>query len=151
VLLRRSQVLGILIVLLLLTLSCKSDQRLIGKYQADISAKGESQFIFLELMANGRGLLSSEEDNVSFKWESREGVIWLHTSSGGIIVAKDLGETIEIDVPDSGGYSFVRFREDWEKNQPCLCGCPPSCKQCSDNNTPCCADFKAPSHEGIKE
>lgn len=150
-LLRRSYVFSILIVLLLFTLSCKSDQRLIGKYQAESNPKGESEFIFLELMANGRGLLSTEEDNVSFKWESREGVIWLHTSSGGIILAKDLGEMIEIDMPGFSGYSFVRFHEDWEKNQPCLCGCPPSCKQCSDKNTPCCADIKAPSHEGVKE
>ena len=91
-------------------MSCENREYLIGKYQADVAVNGGSQTIFLELMANGQGAWSSEEDNVPFKWESKENEVWLHTKSGGLIMAKVAGETIEINVPSLGEYHFKKVK-----------------------------------------
>ena len=61
-------------------------------------------------MPNGQGSWSIEEDNVSFKWEIRENEIWLHTKSGGVIVGKIVGETIEINLPAAGEYYFKKVK-----------------------------------------
>ena len=108
---RRSLLLGVSTFFLLFTWSCENREYLIGKYQAVINVNGESQTIFLELMANGRGSWSGEEDNITFKWESKQDAIWLHTKSGGLIVAKVVGETIEMDVPSLGEYKFKKVRK----------------------------------------
>jgi hypothetical protein len=93
-----------------LTTGCEERGRLSGRYVADIDENRLSPTISLELMDNGQGSWSTEEDNVSFKWEIRENEIWLHTKSGGVIVGKIVGETIEINLPGVGEYYFEKVK-----------------------------------------
>jgi len=95
-------------VFLVLIVSCEDTEKLLGKYQADTNKNRQSANIFLELMDNGQGSWSTEEDSVSFKWEIRENEIWLHTKSGGVIVGKIVGETIKITLPALGEYDFKK-------------------------------------------
>jgi len=98
----------VLVFSLLLAMSCQDRGRLSGRYAAGGDENQDSLTISLELMANGQGSWSIEEDNVSFKWEIRENEIWLHTKSGGVIVGKIVGETIEINLPAAGEYYFKK-------------------------------------------
>ncbi len=106
----RSFLAGILVVFVILMLSCEDSERLVGKYQAEAIESGESSLLFLELMPNGQGSWSTEEDNVSFKWEIRENAIRLHTKSGGVIIGKIVGETIEINLPGVSEYCFKKLK-----------------------------------------
>lgn len=99
----------VLVFSLLFAMSCEDRESLSGRYVADMEKNPTSPTISLELMANGQGSWSTEEDNISFKWEIREGEIWLHTKSGGVIVGKIVGETIEIIVPGVGEYYFKKL------------------------------------------
>ena len=98
----------VLVFSLLLAMSCQDRGRLSGRYAAGGDENQDSLTISLELMANGQGSWSIEEDNVSFKWELRKGEIWLHTKSGGVIVGKIVGETIKITLPALGEYDFKK-------------------------------------------
>ena len=100
----------VLVFSLLLAMSCQDRGRLSGRYAADVGKNRISPTISLELMPNGQGSWSIEEDNVSFKWEIRENEIWLHTKSGGVIVGKIVGETIEINLPAAGEYYFKKVK-----------------------------------------
>ena len=103
-------VLMVLAFSLPLTTGCEERGRLSGRYVADIDENRLSPTISLELMDNGQGSWSTEEDSVSFKWEIRESEIWLHTKSGGVIVGKIVGETIEINLPGVGEYYFEKVK-----------------------------------------
>ena len=106
----RSLLITFSIVFLVLMVSCEGRGKLVGKYRADTNENRQSVTIFLELLANGQGSWSIEEDNASFKWEIREDAIWLHTRSGGVIVGKIVGETIEIHLPGVGEYYFKKVK-----------------------------------------
>jgi len=106
----RSSLITVFIVFLVLMVSCEGRDKFVGKYQAYTNKNRQSLTIFLELMANGQGSWSIEEDNASFKWEIREKEIWLHTKSGGVIVGKINGETIEIHLPGVGEYYFKKVK-----------------------------------------
>ena len=106
----RSSLTTVFILFLVLMVSCEDRGKLVGKYQADNNENRQSVTIFLELLANGQGSWSIEEDNASFKWEIREDAIWLHTRSGGVIVGKIVEETIEIHLPGVGEYYFKKVK-----------------------------------------
>ena len=106
----RSLLVNVFIVFLVLMLSCEDREKLVGKYQVDGNQNLPSQTISLELMANGQGSWSIEEDNAFFKWEIRAKEIWLHTKSGGVIVGRIVGETIEINLPGVGEYYFKKVK-----------------------------------------
>lgn len=106
---RRFLLLSVSALFLVFTGACENREHLVGKYQTAIDVNGESQTILLELMANGQGSWSGQEDNITFKWESKEDEIWLHTKSGGLIVAKIVGENIEIDLAGAGLYRFKKI------------------------------------------
>lgn len=100
----------VLVFSLLFTMSCQDRGRLSGRYAAGGDENQDSLTISLELMANGQGSWSIEEDNVSFKWELRQTEIWLHTKSGGVIVGKVVGETIQINLAGAGEYYFKKVK-----------------------------------------
>jgi len=106
----RSLLVTVLIAFLILMVSCGERERLVGKYQVDDNKSRRSQIISLELMANGQGSWATDEDSVSFRWESRENEIRLHTKSGGHIEGKIVGDTIEIILPSVGKYYFKKVK-----------------------------------------
>jgi len=101
----------VLIFSLLLTLSCEKESRLAGKYATVNDMTQRTAVVNLELMANGQGAWSIEEDNVSFKWETRGEEIWLHTKSGGVIVGTINGDTLTVNLPVVGVHRFNKVKE----------------------------------------
>ncbi len=84
---------------LLLVMSCESNTRFAGKYASEDDGNQNVPKVNLELASNGHGIWAIEEDNVSFRWEVRDNKILIHTKSGGVIIGKINGNTVEISLP----------------------------------------------------
>jgi hypothetical protein len=107
----RSLLIRVLALSLMLTVSCKDSGVLVGKYLAENERDQRSSAVLLELGTNGEGSWAIEEDNAFFKWEVRTNEVWLHTDSGGVIVGRIVGDTIEISLPGVGDNSFRKVKE----------------------------------------
>jgi len=86
------------IALLLLTLAaCSSDKETTaGKY----IAQGKDTKVVLTLNEDGRGIWSTDTDEIPFKWSLRKnGQLWLHTKTGGVIQSKLIEGKIRITLP----------------------------------------------------
>ncbi|MBU0986774.1 MAG: hypothetical protein KKH68_05920 [Proteobacteria bacterium] len=101
----------VLIFFFLLTVSCEKESGLAGKYASANDMTQKTTVANLELMADGRGAWSIEEDSVSFNWEVRKGKIWLHTKSGGVIVGTITGDTLTVNLPGMGVHRFNKVKE----------------------------------------
>ena len=65
----------------------------------------------LELMEKGIAVWRVSEDEVSFRWDIKDSEIWLSSKSGGIIIGKILGDTIEITLPGTNKMSFKKAKD----------------------------------------
>jgi len=62
----------------------------------------------LELMEKGQAVWRVTDDEVSFRWDIKGSEIWLSTNSGGIIIGKIHGDTIDITLPGAKKMSFKK-------------------------------------------
>ncbi len=104
----RCLLINALLLCLISTVSCEDRDRLAGKYLAESTNNLSAPTVFLELGANGKGSWAVEDDIVSFEWEIRAEEIWLHTKSGGVIVGKLVGDTIQIELPGIHDHRFKK-------------------------------------------
>ncbi|MGE4191865.1 MAG: hypothetical protein AB7E51_00600 [Pseudodesulfovibrio sp.] len=66
----------------------------------DYSARNGEIEIRLRLGKDGKGVWSTDTDEIPFKWSRRdEGHIWLHTVAGGVIPGTIEGEDIRLTLP----------------------------------------------------
>ncbi|MCP4345604.1 MAG: hypothetical protein GY795_08760 [Desulfobacterales bacterium] len=84
---------------LLIVTGCERSAGFAGKYVSEDDSNQNVPKVNLELTANGHGIWAIEEDNVSFRWEARDDRILIHTKSGGVIIGKIDGNTVEISLP----------------------------------------------------
>jgi len=89
-------------------LSCEKKNEIAGKYVTANDMTQKNIVAYLELMPNGQGTWSIEEDSASFYWEVRKEKIWLHTKSGGVIPGTIDGDTLTIDLPGMGVHRFIK-------------------------------------------
>ena len=95
------------IALLLLTLMACSPARetVTGTY----TAQGEDTTVVLTLNENGRGLWSTDTDEIPFKWSLRkDGQLWLHTKTGGVIQSTLIDGKITLTLPGVEELLFTR-------------------------------------------
>jgi hypothetical protein len=93
-------------LLMIMNFSCDQKEGYIGIYSAqgeDVSKTSE-----IELKENGQGVWRVLDDETSFRWSISKNEIRLHTKSGGVIVGKIKGNTIEIVLP---GRSAMYFKK----------------------------------------
>jgi hypothetical protein len=64
----------------------------------------------LELMEKGQAVWRVPDHEVSFRWDIKGSEIWLSTKSGGIIIGKIHGDTIEITLPGAKKMSLKKTR-----------------------------------------
>ena len=99
----------LMVFLLATTFACeKKTNRMAGKYEAEITEGTESAIVYLELAENGRGSWAVEEDNVDFRWDEDDSHVRLHTLSGGVIVGKIEGKSLNIHLPGVGPHHFEK-------------------------------------------
>ena len=88
-----------------LTFSCDQGDRYAGTYQS-----AEPPEIYIELKENGLGVWRVIDDEASFRWDVRDNEIRLHTKSGGVIIGKIQGDTLDIALPGRSNRHFKRVK-----------------------------------------
>jgi hypothetical protein len=98
-----------IVLSLMVGLSCNRElQQYTGTYLLQGADKKESSEIYIQLRENGIGTWNTPDDEVSFRWDVKDNEIRLHTKSGGVLVGKIQGDTIEIVFP---GLKIRRFNK----------------------------------------
>lgn len=108
--------LSLIIVFCILAAACgkAGDAELAGTYEAVISGlKGAKKpvNVSMELRSDHKGQWTVEDDTAEFRWEIREGKIWIHTVSGGVIVGDMEKNGFRIRLPGAETGFFSRSRE----------------------------------------
>lgn len=93
----------------LLSASCESRSLWEGRYvgQAGQGSDGE---VALTLQAGGKGQWMADQESTPLRWEERNGALWLHLKTGGVVVAKaiPLEKALVFELP--GGVSLLLRR-----------------------------------------
>lgn len=94
------------VVLLLLCLACsRGDDGLAGVYRAESDNGKEVELLLKE---NREGEWTVDAMPVTFRWEPRDGEVWLRTKDGGIVAGEVKGDSITLDLPGVGLLEFTR-------------------------------------------
>lgn len=99
-----------ILLALFLLIGCEGKTKITGKYISEGIGKEQNYIIGLELLPNGQGSwsISTEEENVIFKWDVSGDQIFLHTKTGGVVTGKVDGNLINIRLPGIEIYSFKK-------------------------------------------
>lgn len=98
---------NILIALLLVVLTACSPAKetITGTY----AAQGKDTKVVLTLNEDGRGVWSTDTDEIPFKWSMRgDGQLWLHTKTGGVIQSRLVDGKIALTLPGVDELLFTR-------------------------------------------
>lgn len=90
--------------------SCAKKNNYTGTYVPHVKALPEYSETSIELKENGIGNWRIRNDEVSFRWDVRGEEIRLHTKSGGVIVGKIQGNTLEIALQDRNIKYYKRVK-----------------------------------------
>ncbi|GAB6059176.1 hypothetical protein JCM31598_22930 [Desulfonatronum parangueonense] len=86
--------------------ACAEPSLLEGKYE---SASDAPLFVFLDLQPSGQGTWETDMDMVAFRWQQRNGEIWLHTQTGGVVIGTVVDKSkLRISLPGVGPITFER-------------------------------------------
>jgi hypothetical protein len=95
-------------LLLAFAFSCGQRESYIGKYVIYGEEPSKDSETYIELKEKGMGAWRIGDDEVSFRWDLKDGEIWLKTKTGGIIIAKIKDDTLEITLPGAKMMSFKK-------------------------------------------
>jgi len=85
--------------------ACSGAADLEGRYVAP----GDGVAVTLDLGPGGKGVWSTDEEQIPVTWERRGAEVWLHTKSGGMVPGRLEGDgTLIMDLPGVGLFTFVR-------------------------------------------
>lgn len=103
----------LLAALFLLPVSaCKDTSDVQGSYWAESPLETQANPMKLVLNLNGHGFWSRGDEQVFFKWETKNKKIWLHTKSGGIVSGNLIkAGSIEIMLPGAGIVAFKKAQK----------------------------------------
>ncbi|BBD07350.1 hypothetical protein [Desulfovibrio ferrophilus] len=95
------------VIVIALLLGCAQAPDIPGLYHAQ---NGDA-VVRLTLGEDGKGLWSTEDDDVPLTWEIKKGEVWLHTKSGGVLPGK-IGDdgVIRLELPSVGNLEFRQVR-----------------------------------------
>lgn len=95
------------LVLLLAVAGCAQAPDWPGTYHAKT---GETQ-VELILGEDGKGVWSTEDDDVPLTWEVKKGEVWMHTKSGGVLPGRVGGDgVLLVELPGVGKMTFRKVR-----------------------------------------
>jgi hypothetical protein len=84
--------------------ACESSDKYAGTY----TAQGKTGEVRMELKANGQGIWTASNQDVSFSWHIKAGDLRINTKEGGVIVGKIEGNAIKINLPGQKELLFKR-------------------------------------------
>jgi len=72
-----------------------------GRY---VSPATEGALVTLTLQADGKGLWVVDQESTPLRWKFRQGALWLHVKSGGVLIAQPLDneKSLSIGLPGGG-------------------------------------------------
>ena len=86
-------------LMLVLTFSCAPKDIYEGVYKAEGGTSQKYCNSQIELMDKGLAVWRVPDDEVSFRWDIKDSQLWLSSQSGGIVIGKIQGDTIEVKLP----------------------------------------------------
>ena len=99
-----------LCLLLILMISCGSNDRFIGTYKAAVKNLPKQAETVLEVKANGDGIWRVGDEEVPFSWYIKGGELRINTKGGGVIVGTFENDAIHITLPGSKALSFNKIQ-----------------------------------------
>ncbi len=99
-----------LCLLLILMVSCGSNDRFIGTYKAEVKDSQKQAETVLEVKVNGDGIWRVGDVEVPFSWDIKGGEFRVNTKGGGVIVGTIENDVIHITFPDSKTLSFKKIQ-----------------------------------------
>jgi len=80
--------------------ACESTSGWEGRY---VSPAAEGAVVTLTLQADGKGLWVVDQESTPVRWKKRQGALWLHVRSGGVLIAQLLENEKALSVSLPGG------------------------------------------------
>ena len=80
--------------------ACESGSGWEGRY---VSSATEGAVVTLTLQADGKGFWVVDQESTSVRWKKRQGALWLHVKSGGVLIAQSLDNEKGLSVGLPGG------------------------------------------------
>jgi hypothetical protein len=80
--------------------ACESGSGWEGRY---ISPATEGAQVTLTLQADGKGLWMVDQESTPVRWKMRQGALWLHVKSGGVLIAQPIDNEKALSVSLPGG------------------------------------------------
>lgn len=101
---------AMLLAVMIMTAACDRVPDVAGVYRTDPEAGGTAN-ITLELDKDGDGTWSTDLDRVELTWTIKDGHIWLHTQSGGVITGRVEKNGISLDMPGAGTVALTKSKD----------------------------------------
>jgi len=99
-----------LCLLLILMVSCGSNEQFIGTYKAEVKDSPKQAETVLEVKANGDGIWRVGDAEVPFSWYIKGSELRVNTKGGGVIVGTIENDAVHIIFPDSKTLSFKKIQ-----------------------------------------
>jgi len=84
--------------------ACESSSGWEGRY---VSPATEGAMVTLTLQTDGKGLWVVDQESTPVRWKIRQGALWLHVKSGGVLIAQPLDNEKLLSVSLPGGETVL--------------------------------------------
>jgi hypothetical protein len=88
----------------LLFCACESGSGREGRY---LSSESEGARVTLTLESDGKGLWMTDQESMPVRWKMRQGAMWLHVKTGGVLIAQPLDDDKSLSVSLPGGVTIL--------------------------------------------
>jgi len=89
--------------------ACESDSGWQGRY---VTPAAEGAPVTLTLQADGKGLWMVDQESTPIRWKKRQGALWLHVKSGGVLIARPLDNETALSISLPGGNVILKKTSD---------------------------------------
>lgn len=93
-----------LVIAGLIFCACESGSNWEGRY---VSPATEDVLVTLTLQADGKGLWVVDQESTPVRWKKREGALWLHVKTGGVLIAQPMDNEKVLSVGLPGGANIL--------------------------------------------
>jgi hypothetical protein len=84
--------------------ACESDSGWHGLY---VSPPTDGVQVTLTLQSDGKGMWVVDQESTPVRWKKRQGALWLHIKSGGVLIAQIREDEKILDVGLPGGGNIL--------------------------------------------
>jgi len=93
-----------------LMVACSSAHPWEGQYVGQ-PGQGAHGAVTLVLQAGGKGLWTADQESTPLRWEERDGGLWLHLNTGGVVICRPVRGHQELTIALPGIQPFTLRKE----------------------------------------